>query len=76
MTSMPAFALATLSPLVLILLGLWLGGLWVLAALVGMTALITALDRLVRTTLPETEVGCHRAGATGADRGDGHGPAG
>ncbi|WP_375260467.1 alkane 1-monooxygenase [Palleronia sp.] len=50
---MPAlFAVATLAPLVPLILGLTHGGVWVWLAVVSMTVLVGALDLLVRVALP------------------------
>ena len=46
------FAIATLSPLIPLALGLTLGGWWILAAVLAMTALVAGLDGLVRIATP------------------------
>ena len=46
------FAIATLSPLIPLALGLTFGGWWVLAAVLAMTALVAGLDGLVRIATP------------------------
>lgn len=51
------FALATLAPMVLLVLGLWRGGPWVWAALGYMAVLTAVLDRLIRLTAPDAPEG-------------------
>jgi len=48
------FAIATLAPLLPLVLGLLLGGWWVVAAALSMTVVVGGLDLLVRIALPAT----------------------
>ncbi|MFN3937804.1 MAG: alkane 1-monooxygenase [Gemmobacter sp.] len=50
--TMRIFAAASLAPVVLILLGIWFGGLWALAALVFITGIVATLDHLSPRAAP------------------------
>ena len=53
------FALATLTPALLITTGAFLGGLWLLAAVVYLTGMTSMLDRLIKHESAAGEAGLH-----------------
>ena len=55
------FGFATLTPVALLAIGAWLGGIWVLAAVVFLTAMTSLLDRLIKN---EEAVGADAGGTS------------
>jgi alkane 1-monooxygenase len=54
---MPFFALAALTPLVLLVWGVWRGGIWVVPGLLYVAVLTAFIDHLIRLTAPDAPEG-------------------